>query len=154
MHECCAQFNVEPFLTVGEWKSVLEFEAALRETSCLTTTCQNEEKLNSACGPVMRGHMHDHLSSDTMTCIDVDNWSAKKELTHLTRSEVRVHAFTEAGKICLQRALLETDRRCFNNKNEIAFAENHQEIKTNLTKREKATLALDPRTRSMHMLQF
>ena len=53
-HEYCVQFNIEPFLTPDEWKSVLEFEAMLRETSRLTTIFQNEEKLNSAYGPVVR----------------------------------------------------------------------------------------------------
>ena len=80
MHECCSQLNAEPFLTEEEWKHVMEFEAALRETSHLTTICQNEEKLNSACGPVMRGRTHDRLSSNTMMCMDVDNWSSKNLL--------------------------------------------------------------------------
>ena len=78
-HECCAQFNAEPFMTVDEWKSVLEFEAALRETSRLAAICQNEEKLNSACRLVVRGHARDRLHGDNMMCVDVDNWSAKKE---------------------------------------------------------------------------
>ena len=128
-HEHCAQLNVEPFLTLDEWKSVLEFEAALREASRLTTTCQNEEKLNSACGPVIRGCKHDRLSSDAMMCADVDDWSAKKESMRPTRSEVSASALTEAGKICLQQALLETERRHFNDKAEIMFAENNQETK-------------------------
>ena len=93
----------------------------------------------------MRGHVHDRLSSDTMVCVDVDNWSSKKDLMHLTRSEVRVSTFTEAGKICLERALLETERRYFNNETETTFAKINEEIVMNLTNREKATLALDPR---------
>ena len=38
-HEYCSQFNVEPFLTEVKLKSVMEFEAALREISRLTTVC-------------------------------------------------------------------------------------------------------------------
>ena len=101
---------------------MIEFEAVLRETSRLATTCQNEENLNSASRPVMRGCLHDRLSSDTMMCTDVDDWSSKKECMHPTRSEVSVATSTEAGKICRERALLEMERRCFNNKTELAFA--------------------------------
>ena len=85
---------------------MMEFEAVLRETSRLTTMCQNEEKLNSAYGPVMRGCLHDRLSSNTMMCMDVDNWSSRKNLIHPTRSNVRVAMLTEAGRISIQRALL------------------------------------------------
>ena len=52
--EFCRQFNVEPFPSEEEWKTAGEFEGALRETSRLTTICQNEEKLTLACGPVTR----------------------------------------------------------------------------------------------------
>ena len=37
MKECCEEFQIEPFLTEDEWRSVNEFEAAFRETSRLTT---------------------------------------------------------------------------------------------------------------------
>ena len=37
--EHCREFNVRPFLTEDEQKSVREFEAILRETSRLTTIC-------------------------------------------------------------------------------------------------------------------
>ena len=43
MKEHCAMFQIEPFFTEDEWRSVNEFEAALRETSRLTTIFQNEE---------------------------------------------------------------------------------------------------------------
>ena len=102
MHEYCAKFNVEPFLMVDEWKSVLEIEAVLKETSRLTTIYQNEEKLYSAFGPAMRGRAHDRWPSDAIACVDVDNWSSKKDLMHPKRSKVRVSAFTEAGEICLE----------------------------------------------------
>ena len=61
------------FLTGNEWKKVRYFEVTLRETSRFTTICQNEDKLNGAHGPVMRKVMHDCLSRDTMTLMDVEN---------------------------------------------------------------------------------
>ena len=58
--------ELEPFMTDDEWKATREFEGALRETSRLTTMCQNEDKLNSAHGPVMRKVLDDGLSCETM----------------------------------------------------------------------------------------
>ena len=52
--EHCQQFEFEPFLAEDEWKATREFEGILRETSRLTTVCQNKDKLNSACVPVTR----------------------------------------------------------------------------------------------------
>ena len=54
------------FLTEDDWRTVREFESILRETSRLTKICQNEEKLNRACGPVMRKYLRDSLSRATM----------------------------------------------------------------------------------------
>ena len=65
---------------------------------------------------------------------------------HPTRSEAKVESFTLAGKICRKRALLESERRFFNDETEETFAESNTEIEMNLTDREKATLLLDPRT--------
>ena len=70
------------FLSEDEWKATREFEGVLRETSRLTTTCQNEEKLNSACGPLMRKALHDSSSRDDMALIDIDDWSSKKNTSY------------------------------------------------------------------------
>ena len=81
---------MENFSSEEERKTTREFEGALRETSRLTTTCQNEEKLNSECGPVMRKALHDSLSRDAMSLIDFDDWSVNNEQIRPTRSEVKV----------------------------------------------------------------
>ena len=70
----CAQFYVSSFLMEEEWKAAAEIEAILCNTSRLTIICQNEEKLNSACGPAMRNTIHDGSSSESLEAIDVDNW--------------------------------------------------------------------------------
>ena len=132
-------------MSEDEWKAIREFEGVLRESSRLTEICQNEEKLNSACGPVMRKALHDSSSRDAMSLIDVDDWSSNKEETHPTRSEVKVESFAVAVKICRKRALLETERRFFNNKTEVTVVQSNAEIEIKLTDREKASLALDPR---------
>ena len=59
-------------MTGDEWKATREFEGALRETSRLTTVCQNEEKLNSAHGLAMHKALHDTLSRDCMALMNDD----------------------------------------------------------------------------------
>ena len=86
----------------------MEFEGVLRETTPLTTVCQNEDKLNSACGPVLRKNLHDSLSIDFISLTNADQWSSNKMQTHPTRSDVKVESFANAGKICRRRVLLET----------------------------------------------
>ena len=61
----CQKFITSEFLT-EDWRTAREFEGTLRETSRLTKICQNEEKLNGSCGPVMRKSLHDSLSRATM----------------------------------------------------------------------------------------
>ena len=61
------------------------------------------------------------------------------------RLEVRVATFTVARKTCLERALLEIERRHFNDETEIMFASSNEVVVMNLTKKDEATLALDPR---------
>ena len=45
-----------------------------------------------------------------MELIDVEEWSAHKEVMHPTRSEANVDSFVETGRICRTRALLERER--------------------------------------------
>ena len=78
----------------------------LRETSPLTTIFQNEEKLNGACGPAMIKPLHDSLSRDTMSLINVEQWSSDKDMIHLTRSKANVDSFVDTGKVCKNRELL------------------------------------------------
>jgi len=137
---------LEPFLTDDECKATREFEGVLRETSRLTSVNQNEGKLNSACGRVMRKNLHDSSSRDSIALTTVDQWSLNEMQTHLTRLDAKVESFALAGKICRRRVLLETERRFFNNESEETFAVSNAEIVMNFTDREKATLLLDPMT--------
>ena len=74
------------FLAKDDWRNVREFEGILRETSRLTIIFQNEEKVNRACGPVMRKSLHDSLSRATMILINTEQWSSDKCMTYSTRS--------------------------------------------------------------------
>ena len=117
----------------------------LMETSSLTTICQNEEKLNAACGPVTRKTMHDSSSRDAIASKDVEDYSANKERIYPTRSEENVNSFTGTGLVYRIRSLLECERRLFNDKTEETFSQSNSEFKMKLKDREKAMLVLDPR---------
>ena len=106
----CDSFEAPPFLTQEEWNSSGEFEAILNCTSKLTIIFQNEEKLNGEWGPVIRKLLHDGLSFETMKLENADDWSSKKLMLHPTRSEINASTFTTAGRACLSRALLKTER--------------------------------------------
>ena len=121
------------------------FEAIIRDTSRLTTVCQSEEKLNGTYGPVSRNFLHDSLPSKTMKFINYEICSSDKDLTHPTRGEAHVDSFTKVGKTSKQRALLECERRFFDNRTEINFAEVNSEFCVNLQSREIALLVLDKR---------
>ena len=74
--EFCGEFKVRCFFTEDDWKTVMKFEGTLPETSRSNAICQNEDKLNSAWGPVMKKALHDSLSRDTMTLTGVELWSS------------------------------------------------------------------------------
>ena len=133
------------FLTGDDWMTVREFEGFLRETSRLTKICQNEEKLNGACGPVMRKYLHDGLLRATMLLINNEQWGSDEDMIHPTRSEVNVNSFTKTGYFFKKRALLEYERGFFDNKEETNFVERNAEFYVNLSDRERATLFLDKR---------
>ena len=107
----CEQFNAPLFLIQDEWKTLAEMEAVLRYSSTLTTIFQNEKKMNSSCGPVVRNVIHDGLSSVPLNVIDADAWSKSKIMTHPTRTATNTALFTITGKTCLNRALLEREKR-------------------------------------------
>ena len=86
------------FLADDDWKAISEFEAIFSDTSRLTLVCQNEEKLNGACRPVMWKSLHDSVPRETMELINARKWSSYKCMVHLTRSEEYVNSFNEAGK--------------------------------------------------------
>ena len=92
------RFQNSNVLTETEWRTVGEFEVILRDTSRLTTVCQNEDQLNGSCGPVMRKCLHDSLSSTTMKAINYDSWSSYKDEMHPTRREAHVDSFEKASK--------------------------------------------------------
>ena len=137
---------MRPFLTEDYWKSVREFEATLKENFRLTTICQNEDKLNAACGLVTRKALHDTLTRKTMKLIDVEDWSAHKLIIHPTRSEENIDSFAKVRMLFRIRAFLECERKFFNNKIEETFTESYTEVTMNLIDREKAMLTLDKRT--------
>ena len=93
----------------------------------------------------MKKCLHDRLSSATMKLINYDALSSDEDQMHPTRTEVHVDSFAKAGKMSKQRALLECERRFFDNKSEITFAEANSDFFMNLINRERALIFLDKR---------
>ena len=76
----------------------MDFEGILSETSRLTKTCQNEEKLNGACGTVIGMFLQDSLSRAIMLLINTEQWSSDKAMIRPTSSEAKLDSFAETGK--------------------------------------------------------
>ena len=111
MVECCRLYELEPFLTADEWKATMKFEGTLRETTRLATVYQNEDELNSACGPATHENLHGSSSSDSIDLMNADQWCSNKIQMHPTRSDTKVEYSSNVGEICRRCVLLETKRR-------------------------------------------
>jgi len=133
--------NESPPLGVDDWKFAKEAEGILNMAKHLCTLAQNEHLHNAAYGPVAKKKLHNHLSQSSLLLIDADNWRVDQK--DPPRIRVDVATFTAAGKTCLRRALLETERRFFGNRTEVVFTEIP---KLKLSDREKGVLVLDKRT--------
>ena len=81
--------------------------------------------MNGACGPVMRKLLHDILSKDTILLTCIEQCSSANHVTHPTRSEASIDSFAYTGKVFRSRALLECERRFFDDKIEETFAESN-----------------------------
>ena len=112
-------------MTDEEWKTVGKFEAILRDTCRLTAICQNEERLNSVYGPIVRNYLYDSLSSRNMCIINTDLWVGNTAMIHPARSEDNVTSITNIGRTCLKRTLLECEKSRFKNKTEYIFVESN-----------------------------
>ena len=93
----------------------------------------------------MRKSLHDSSSRATVLLTKTEQWSSDKDMTHPTRSEANACSFLETGIFFKKRALLECERRIFDNKTENIFAESNAQFCMNLSDRERATLVLDKR---------
>ena len=80
-----------------------------------------------------------------MLLTKTEQWSSDKAMMRPTRSEANIDSFSETGKICKKRALLECERIFFKIKTEKTFAENNSEFSMNLLDRERAMLVIDKR---------
>lgn len=134
------QYQLPQLSSEEDWEFCREVEAVLNILKDVSTLVQNEKGLYAAYGPVMRMELHKKLNSDTMEIIDVNNWGKTPKAPRVT---VDVATWSDKGKECKQRALLECERKFFGNRSEDVIR-GASEIK--LKDREKAALVLDKRT--------
>ena len=91
----------------------------------------------------MRKKVHDDLTGSSMDLIDMPNWTTQVIAPHIS---VDIDTFSEDGRECRKRALLETERRFFGNIGDEVLQDLNVEAGLDLTQREKAVLVLDKRT--------
>ena len=97
-------------------------EAVLYDASRTTTVCQNENNLNSCCGPVRRKMLHDGLSSNDLNIIDACAWNKNKMMTRPKIIPINTNFLTLTGKTCLSREILETEKIFFGTKEDMNFS--------------------------------
>ena len=135
--------SITPYLTDADWKFAFEVEAILNISKAMVTISQNEVYLNAAYGPVVRNVAYKKLTSEKMLVIDEPNWGKTRVAP---RIEINVDTFTDNGKECRERAILECERRFFGHDGNISMYSQGASPNIKLSEREKATLILDKRT--------
>ena len=133
-----------PFLTESDWSFCVEVEAILRISKKLVTFSQTEKSLIAAYAPALRKQVHNQLSAKNMEKIDLLEWQSQ---VNPSRTSVNVdETFSDAGRECRRRALLETERRFFGNTSDDLMDDHSVKAALKLTQREKAVMVLDKRT--------
>ena len=140
--------DINSFLTHEDWDFCREVEGVLRLQKQLTTHSQNEKKLNSAYGPILKQRTRKGLTADHIELIDTPSW---KKYKNAPRVPVDVNVMTQNGRECRNRAILETERRFFLNNSKDTFEEqglpaDDIQKRVEMSDREIGTLLLDPRT--------
>ena len=72
--------TVPDFIDNDEWKFTVEVESIfliIRDNGFLS---QNESKLNAAFGLVARRYVHEKITGDNLSIIDMDNWDGTNNI--------------------------------------------------------------------------
>ena len=127
-----------PLVDRADWTTIIEWEGVFNITKITTTLSQVENLFSAAFGPVIQMTTMKKLRSGKILLID--NQSITRSPT-LKRIEKKVTDFTDTGKTCLTRAIVEGERR---------WCDSSSEIVTNkhvvISRRELVATLLDIRT--------
>lgn len=107
--ECLGKWNASPTF----FQHISEVEAVLNITKITTTLAQYEQKYTGAFKSLIEGTTMRALRKGTLPVIDLEKTTASP---HLPRKDVALS--TTIGKMALQRATLEGERRCCGNTGE------------------------------------
>ena len=141
-----ATYDIPVYLNNEDWEFAREVEGVLNISKDLVTLSQNEKKINSVYGPLFKRTIHQGYLAEAIQLIDIESWG---KTTRAPRSPKKINAFSIRGRECRKRAMLECERRFFGNTEETTFEDqgcSDDDIRVKMTKREFATLLLDPRT--------
>ena len=112
----------------------------------LVTLSQNEQKINSVYGPLFKRMTHKGYLAEAIQLIDIKKWG---KTANAPRFPKNINGFSIIDRECRKRAMLECERRFFENTEETTFEDqwcSHDDVRVNMTQREFAALLLDPRT--------
>ena len=93
----------------GDWDTIAEFESVLHVTKMATSLAQIEKDYAGAYAGIIKRAVLNTLRKDEMAVIDLDKVSP--DMVRPVRYMKKVRNFTERGKTCLTRAIVEALRR-------------------------------------------
>jgi hypothetical protein len=126
-------------MTDEQWIVLAEFEAVLSITQVLTKMAQYEELYTAAYGPIIKLLTYKKLTAQTISVIAAEQVTASPKPPRVDRP---VDDLTPAGKECLERAVIEFQRRFMGNTGDTREVDGELEIND----RQLAAILLDVRT--------
>ena len=106
----------------------------------LVTIAQDENNINSVYGPLFKRATHKGYAAESIQLMDIYRWG---ETTRAPRSPKNMNAFSNMGRECEKRAMLECGRRFLGNTEETTYEDqdcSDDDIRVNMTKGEFTTL--------------
>ena len=107
-----ATHGIKVYLNNEDWEFAREVEGILNISKDLVTLSQNEQKINSVNGPLLKRMAHKGCLVEAIQLIDVDLWG---KTAKAPRSPKNVNDFSIIGRECRKRETLECERRFVGN---------------------------------------
>lgn len=133
-------------MTDEQWQELAEVEAVLDIVKFYTTAVQYERRPMAALGHPLRSRLLKQLRADAIPVVDLNNVTAS---SNVPRVHKPVATWSNLGKKCLRRAILEAERRfCGNDALEEGTEDNNNlnHGQPHLMDLQACAMMLDPRT--------
>ena len=134
----------------GDWTAWAEFEAVLHISQVLTTLAQYETKYVAAFGPLVKMRVYKKLTASSIWVLDLDNIT---ESPKLPRVEVQVADMSPVSRECLERAIIEFERRFLGSTSNVRLPLNPAPV-VSINQRQLVATLLDVRTsKGLHLTE-